>query len=346
VDAGQRAQTPLLARRRQVQLDQRADDFRALAVVEHGAASDLLAPVVEPRAHRQQQRAAATQRARLAQSEEAVVLVRHDLFVEVAGEHERGATLVCVGIAQPREASAIDMRCKRLRPSVDHARKIAEVVCERRRERERGPRGRVACDGGGEQPLLAIELGVDPRCEGRRLVGQAERESASESARAHGEPLAVVSGDAVRDARRHQRRIALRGFVDARARGGEHVRVVDRHPVVVPNVRVDVGRNERGDGRVVCRKPQPEGAHTGEIVERGFGARAGPGVRLIGGVEQGDERRRRRRVPQPRGCVPHLFHEQGIGDADSHAAGMIPSGERARVGCPPPPVRAAEQPRR
>ena len=104
---------------------------------------------------------------------------------------------------------------------------------------------------------------------------------------------------------------------------GKGARVVDGHPVVVPNVRVDVGRHERRNGRVMRREAKAQGPHVGRTVRRvgldrhvQSGSALGPVDR---GVEDRDERRGQRRLPQPRGRVAHLLNENGYSPAVGRA---------------------------
>src|SRR5262245_5876857 len=104
MDAGERAQASFLAGRGEMQLDERAHHFRALAVVEQLGAGDEVSPTVEPGAHRQQQLAAPAERTRLAQREEAMVLVRHELLVQSPRGRETRAAARSVDVPESRVA--------------------------------------------------------------------------------------------------------------------------------------------------------------------------------------------------------------------------------------------------
>ena len=109
--------------------------------------------------------------------------------------------------------------------------------------------------------LLAVELCIDLRGQRRGLVVETEHERAPERTGSHRQPLAVVSGKALRDALGDDAGVARRRFVYARARLREGCGVGYGHPGVMADVRIDVGRNESRDRRVMRRQTQPKGAH-------------------------------------------------------------------------------------
>ncbi len=106
--------------------------------------------------------------------------------------------------------------------------------------------------------LLAVELCVDLRRQRGGLVVETEHERAPERTGAHGQPLAVVPRQALRDALGDDAGVARHRFVDAGARVREDLGVGYRHPGVMPDVRIDVGRNESRDRRVMRCQTQPE----------------------------------------------------------------------------------------
>jgi len=89
VDAGDGAEAPELVGASLVHAHEGEQDLGALGVLELLRAADEAALVGEIRAERQQEGALATKRARHAQREKAMVLLRHEELVELAGEDER-----------------------------------------------------------------------------------------------------------------------------------------------------------------------------------------------------------------------------------------------------------------
>ncbi len=168
----------------------------------------------------------------------------------------------------------------RTRPGIDDAGQVAEVVRNSRCQRQRGRRRRPAIESGCEDVLLAVELRIDALRKRRRVIVEPEHERAAERSGPHRQPLAVVSGQPVGDTRGDDTCVPGNRFVDAIPGLSENLRRSHRDPAVVPNVSVDVGRNERCDRRVMRSQTQSEGAH-----ERGS---------LLGRLR----RPRRRRAPR------------------------------------------------
>src|SRR5688572_10543789 len=126
-----------------MQLDERLRDLCAVLILEIGTTDELLAPGIEPRSDRQQQILRAAQGTRLSQRQEPMVLERHQLLVEAAGDHEATPAAWTVGMAEPRVALLEPVAVRGPRPGLDDAREVAEVMGDRRRELERRRRRRL-----------------------------------------------------------------------------------------------------------------------------------------------------------------------------------------------------------
>jgi hypothetical protein len=105
-----------------------------------------------------------------------MVLERHELLIESAGEQEVGGMSRSVSVTEARIASLKFGHSRRPRPRVDYTRQVSQVVRDRRRQRQRRSGWRAAIEGLGKGALLAIELSVDLQCQRHGLVVEAERD--------------------------------------------------------------------------------------------------------------------------------------------------------------------------
>ena len=182
-----------------------------------------------------------------------MVFVGHDRLVERSGAREaiaewlrrrmRETRVLCTQWGQ-RTFGGFG------RPRLDDARKITQVVRDRRRGAEHVERIAARLERR-EERVLARELVVDCRCEPRCNFVFADRNCAPESARAdrdHSPPIpeiATPSNDTTRaETSAPSHRAARRSVASATERARVHV---DER--VMADAHVDVGWNERRDGR-------------------------------------------------------------------------------------------------
>ena len=242
-----------------------------------------------------------------------MVLERHELFVERPGEHEAAAAARSVRVPQPRVPFPELAGC-RLLSATRRRRATGRRGCARASSRERAsswrgaPRASASANARSSRSSSASIRSVSPAASSRNPSASA-RPNAPARTESHSpswpEMPAVTRADTALGSR------AAVSSMHARA-SAKTPGSLDCDPGVMANVRVDVGRHERRDGRVVRREAHAQRAHE----------RAVPRLvdRLVGrALEDRDERRRVGRRPQPRGRVANLPDESGVGDSGFQA---------------------------
>ncbi len=326
MEAGDRPETSLLRRVACMDLEEGGEHLGAIAVLEVRAPRDRLAPRVEPGTDGKEELTRGTQRARLPERQEAMVLVRDQGLVQVTGADEERTATCCVRMREAHVTIAERREPVVARPLADDAREVTEIVRDDRRDGERISRA-AGLERLAEDRLFAIELGIDLRGEAIDEITELEDRCTAERAGADGEPLAVVTRD--RSVRRRDERARGDGVdvpssdpIDDVACGRERVFRLDRLPCVVANACIDVRWHERRDRRVVRREEQRE-------ISRSFTSMGG----LCAGdvVEHAGRCLCTRIVPQPGSGVLYLTDEQLGSDSGFHAA-MVVRGSRVMTG--------------
>ena len=162
-------------------------------------------------------------------------------------------------MTEPRVAHVQLARACGLRPRVDDARQIAEVVGDRRCERQRRRRRRAERERAGKEPAARDRARHRSRAASTAASPSRPSTSARPSAPARTESHSPSCPESPSVTRAETTpRVARHGLVDAGLCLRKRLGVFDGHPHVMTDMCVDVGRHEGRDGRVVRRETQSQ----------------------------------------------------------------------------------------